>query len=117
MSSAIRFSVGVITLVLGFMAPSAHAVAGSIVRECASSRGSGQELTLYIFDGELIQLRVHTASARARAVLFQKLAVQNIPGFTVFTIPGSPAIMQIENAVLNDQRGVVEITGDSFSCL
>lgn len=117
MNSVIRFSVGLIVFILGFTFQSAQAASGASVRECASSRGTNAELTLYIYDGELTHLRVQAGAVRARPLPFQKLAVQNDPGFTVFTIPGSSSIMRIENTVFDGQRGVVEITGDSFSCL
>jgi hypothetical protein len=84
---------------------------------CDSVRGTNTLLTLVIANQNLMQVRVLLGGSRARPIMPRKLANQNIKDITLYSLMGTASLLKVDNTVLTDNFGHVQLESDEFSCL
>lgn len=111
-------TLSIVSLFLSISLFSSMAHAGLETITCTSMQGSNHELTLIIANNDLKQIRISSAIGGSfpRAFIPQKLANQNIQGLTLYTIAGMEGLMEVDNAILEGNSGIVRLSEENFSC-
>lgn len=95
---------------------STAALANYNVVNCDSTQGTDHSLTLIVVNNDVKQVRVLSPGHRTRALVPTRVINQNIEGSTLYTLIGIPGFMEVENKVLEGNRGFVKLSNDEFSC-
>lgn len=101
-----------ITLFSSFIISTVYA---SALFKCQSTTGFNKSiLTLYIVNHELVQFR-SALGGRPRALFFTKIPNQETSGVTFYLLAGHQ-VLSLDNAILNEENGNLELPGDQFFC-
>lgn len=92
----------------------AHAALTTL--DCTSTRGTDNELVVFVADQNLVQVRVVVNGHHSRVIAFNKLAVQKTEGVTTYSILGAGGLLEVENDVLLGLNGDIKLAGERFSC-
>lgn len=81
---------------------------------CDSVTGSNRTLSLAIKDARLFLVNVQTAGSHARA--FAATAITTDGDTSFYALSGSPAILEVQNSVLQLEGGLLNIGEEKFVC-
>lgn len=84
--------------------------------DCINVSGNQKDLTLVVLNNDVKQVRVSSRFGQ-RALVPNKLAHQNLPGVTLYSVVGVPGLMQVSNTIFEEKSGIVRLSTEEFSCL
>jgi hypothetical protein len=80
---------------------------------CTSLMNPDKEITLFITDGNLVQLRVQS-NGLPMVLPFTKISTQN---YTTEYNVMNLGLVSIDNKIFNDRGGRLTTTNDNFNCM